>query len=163
MMNEALVALFLHNRWANERLLEVCAQLDEAQLDASDPGTYGTVAATLTHLAGAEQRYLQRMTDQAPEVAVREADGFPGFDQLRTALRQSGDGLIAVAERAEPGRLVRGLSQGQPAQIRLEHLLVQAINHATEHRTNITTTLAQQGIQAPQLDGWAFALASTEQ
>jgi uncharacterized damage-inducible protein DinB len=35
-------------------------------------------------------------------------------------------------------------------------LLVQAINHATEHRTQIKTALTQAGITPPELDGWTW-------
>jgi uncharacterized damage-inducible protein DinB len=34
--------------------------------------------------------------------------------------------------------------------------LVQAINHATEHRTQIKTALTQAGISPPELDGWTW-------
>ena len=35
-------------------------------------------------------------------------------------------------------------------------LLIQAINHATEHRTHIKTILSQQGIQPPEVDSWTY-------
>jgi uncharacterized damage-inducible protein DinB len=37
--------------------------------------------------------------------------------------------------------------------------LTQAINHATEHRTQIRTALTQAGIEPPALDGWAWDAA----
>ena len=33
---------------------------------------------------------------------------------------------------------------------------VQALNHATEHRTQIKTALTQAGINPPELDGWTW-------
>ncbi len=33
---------------------------------------------------------------------------------------------------------------------------VAAINHATEHRTQIKTALSQAGIEPPELDGWTW-------
>jgi uncharacterized damage-inducible protein DinB len=35
-------------------------------------------------------------------------------------------------------------------------ILNQAINHATEHRAQIMTTLTQLGIQPPDLDSWTY-------
>lgn len=35
-------------------------------------------------------------------------------------------------------------------------VLVQAINHATEHRAQIMTTLTQAGVEPPSLDGWTY-------
>jgi len=46
----------------------------------------------------------------------------------------------------------RGESYEMPAAL----FLVQAINHATEHRTQIKTALTQAGITPPELDGWTW-------
>ena len=35
-------------------------------------------------------------------------------------------------------------------------LLIQAINHATEHRAQVATILTQQGSTPPEMDGWTF-------
>ena len=35
-------------------------------------------------------------------------------------------------------------------------LLIQAINHATDHRSHIATILTQQGIEPLNLDGWKY-------
>jgi uncharacterized damage-inducible protein DinB len=34
--------------------------------------------------------------------------------------------------------------------------LVQAINHSTEHRSQIKIALTQAGISPPELDGWTW-------
>jgi uncharacterized damage-inducible protein DinB len=34
--------------------------------------------------------------------------------------------------------------------------LIQAINHAVDHRSHIATLLSQQGIELPDLDGWSY-------
>jgi hypothetical protein len=49
-MNEALVELFRHKTWATLLLIEACQGLDEEMLDATTPGTYGTIRDTLHHL-----------------------------------------------------------------------------------------------------------------
>ncbi|HKB17416.1 MAG TPA: DinB family protein [Candidatus Dormibacteraeota bacterium] len=59
-MGPLLIETFRYNRWANLHLLDVCARFSEEQLQLTTPGTYGTIAATLQHLLGAEQRYLRR-------------------------------------------------------------------------------------------------------
>ena len=155
-MNEVFRDLYRHNQWANEQLLDACAALDEAQLNAGNPGAYGTIAETLTHLVGAEQRYLWMLTGQQSDLSVFESEGFPGFERLRAAARQAGAGLTERAAQAEPGRILRGERRGEPYAIPAEIVLIQVINHATEHRTNVTTILAQLGVEPPEIDGWAF-------
>lgn len=39
-------------------------------------------------------------------------------------------------------------------------ILVQAINHGTEHRSQIATILTQLGVEPPNMDGWTFFDAS---
>ena len=38
----------------------------------------------------------------------------------------------------------------------MSSLLVQAINHATEHRTQISAIITQLGIEPPDLSGWVY-------
>ena len=46
--------------------------------------------------------------------------------------------------------------QGLSSRFKAVGMLIQVVNHGVEHRTNITTILAQQGIQPPSLDGWEY-------
>ena len=39
-------------------------------------------------------------------------------------------------------------------------LLLQAVNHGTEHRSQIATVLTQLGIEPPEMDGWTYFFAS---
>ena len=155
-MNEILRDLYRHNRWANQQLLEACAVLSEELLNASNAGAFGTIAETLTHLVAAEERYVALLTGEPPARPLYEREGFPGFAELEERATRSGETLVALAETAEPGRILRGERNGQPYALPAELLYIQAINHATEHRTNVTTILAQQGIEPPAIDGWAF-------
>lgn len=51
---------------------------------------------------------------------------------------------------------VRGMYNGRPFAMLALIPLLQAYHHGSEHRTNMTTTLAAHGHQAPALDVWAF-------
>jgi hypothetical protein len=46
-MNGALLQLYRHKTWATLRLIEYCQALDDEHLDATIPGTYGTIRNTL--------------------------------------------------------------------------------------------------------------------
>jgi hypothetical protein len=45
-MSHALHDPVRHNAWATAQILEFCRRLDEQTLNASVPGTYGTIIAT---------------------------------------------------------------------------------------------------------------------
>ncbi len=153
-MTSILVRMFEHNRWANMQVLDACADLSDAHLDATVLGTAGSVRDTLMHVAGAEQRYVMRLGNQQPTYG--EHDGWPGIDQLRQVLGKSGQALITLAEHANPNDAVEGEYQGHPVRLPVFILYVQAINHATEHRSQIATILTQQGIDPPDVSGWAW-------
>ncbi len=38
--------------------------------------------------------------------------------------------------------------------------LLQAVNHGTEHRSQVATILTQLGVEPPEMDGWAYFFAS---
>jgi DinB family. len=53
--------------------------------------------------------------------------------------------------------------QGQRNRYKSVAMLIQAVNHGVEHRTNITTIMAQKGMQAPDLDGWEYMRLNPDQ
>lgn len=153
-MESILVKLFEHNHWANLRAVEACAGLTDTQLDATMHGTAGSVRDTMMHIAGAEQRYVMQMSGRQPTYGER--DGWSGTDMLRQALGESGRALIDLAGRADPEEVLEGEYQGQPYELPVATIYVQAINHATEHRSQIATILTQQGLEPPDFSGWAW-------
>ncbi|HEV2074299.1 MAG TPA: DinB family protein [Thermomicrobiales bacterium] len=153
-MESILVKLFEHNQWANLRAVDASVHLTDAQLDATVQGTAGTVRDTMMHIAGAEQRYVMRLSGRQPTYGER--DGWPGVDTLRQAFNESGRALIELAGRADPDEVLEGEYQGQPYKLPVSTIYVQAINHATEHRSQIATILTQHGIEPPDFSGWAW-------
>lgn len=155
-MDTTLVEMFRHNRWANLRLLDACEGLTDAALDAGATGTYGRARDTLVHLLAAEERYTVLLGGQQPERPLRESEGFPGFAELRARAERSGDALITIATQDPHDKILRGTRGGEAYEMRAVVPLVQAINHATEHRSQVMTILTQQGVEPPDLSGWAF-------
>ena len=155
-----IVELFRHNLWANLRLLDACGELSEEQLDAIAAGGYGSIRDTLTHMIAAEERYLARLTGKQAEGPLQRgpsySEAFLGIPVLREHATRSGEGLMAVAPRVGPSDMVRQQWEGQEMEYKASLLLIQAINHATEHRTQIKTILSQHGVEPPELDGWTY-------
>ena len=162
-MATALVELYRHNLWANLRLLDACTGLGDEHLDASAPGTYGRVRDTLVHLFAAEERYVALLSGQRPEGPLSERDPFPGFEELHERARRSGEALIELAGRTQANHILRGTWRDGPYAIKATVPLVQAINHATEHRAHVMTILSQRGVELPDIDGWAYGEATSDQ
>jgi uncharacterized damage-inducible protein DinB len=150
-MTTTLAAIFEHNRWANEQLLEACRGLTDEQFATGVHGTYGDLGATLAHIASGEVYYTQLLTRWKPSTVWQQDDPFPGVEPLLEVVRETGKRLRAAAEsipgdqpiERDPGELI-------PAWV----ILLQAINHATEHRAHATTILTQVGVVPPAIDGW---------
>jgi uncharacterized damage-inducible protein DinB len=153
----APIRVFLaHNLWANLRLLDACASLEDVALDALLPGTYGNIRASWLHLSQGEEGYVFRFTSERPTNSLRGVTGFPGFDVLRAHLQQSGEGLMAIAENIDADRVIQIEYDERLHNIPATLILLQAINHGTDHRSQIATLLSQHGITPPEVDGWAY-------
>jgi uncharacterized damage-inducible protein DinB len=161
-MSKALAELFKHNLWANLRLLDSCEKVEETHLDANTAGTYGRVRDTLVHIFAAEERYVFLLTGRLAERPLRESEGYPGIEELRSRARNSGGSLVEVAESARPTKILRGVrpASGQPFVLPIMIVLTQAINHATEHRAQIAVILTQAGIEPPDFSSWAWGEAT---
>jgi uncharacterized damage-inducible protein DinB len=148
---------FKYNLWANLCLLDACAQLSDTQLDATMTGTYGSVRETLMHMLASEEGYTWTLTEKRPTTPLRDLKNFPGFDELRRRAKESGETLITFAEQVEQGRLSEILHlDGGTYDAPVFIVVIQAINHTIDHRSQIATLLSQQGIEAPALDAWGY-------
>ncbi len=155
--NSVLRTLFAHNTWANLKLLTFCEALSEEQLNAAAIGTYGTIRETLPHLVGAEVDFVHRVNGQWPPEAWPE-DQFPGFALLKQAAQWADDAFSQLALSARADSIVeeRWPEHKMMGRYPLAGLLMQAIDHATEHRTHIATILTQLGLEPPDMAGWLY-------
>jgi uncharacterized damage-inducible protein DinB len=152
MMNEVLVKLFEHNNWANFQIINTCSALSEEQLDAeARSATAGSIHQTLMHLVRSQQGYLGILTmpvEERPEISL-------AFTELRESARMSGEGLLALA-RGEQKPLQSHLQTRNGYTVEPWVVMVQIINHASEHREQIKSMLTALGVTPPDIDGWDY-------
>lgn len=157
-MNENfLIKLFEHNNWANLQIIQACSTLSDEQLDAEpQTATKGSIRRTLLHLVGSQQSYLRTLTLplesrlDAPSVA---------FAELQESANKSGAGLLALA-KGEQKPLKPQLQTRDGYLVESWVVMVQIINHATEHREQICSMLTALGVRSPDIDGWTFGEAT---
>lgn len=156
-MNENLVArLIEHNNWANQQILEFCATLTDAQLDAQPPAsTKGTVRRTLEHLIGSQAHYATYLLG----INIRPNwETAPSLAAMSESLTRSSSAIL---------ELVQDQTKFPTARIQTRDnfwvepwvLIVQIINHAHEHREQINSMLTALGITPPELYGWTYGEA----
>ncbi len=115
-MASILVRMFEHNHWANLRAVEACADLTDGQLDATVVGTGGPIRDTLMHIAGAEQRYVMRLSGRRPNYGER--DGWPTIARLRQEFDATRTRCCAASTRDNPTRRRRRSSISRPSTTR---------------------------------------------
>jgi uncharacterized damage-inducible protein DinB len=159
--SDTLTTLFSHNLWANLRILEVCSELSDVQLDSSIMGTYGSIRETLRHIVRAEQSYFARISTGQPY--QRHKDEQPmDLAEMTESVRTTGAGFIEWAPKVKAEDAINVDWDGTPRDVPKTIILTQVINHATEHRAQIMAILTQIGVQPPDLDSWTFFDESDE-
>lgn len=157
-MNDGLIDSFQHNTWAMRKLLFVCQELTDSQLDTTVPGTYGSIIATLRHTVASEAGYCRRLTSDEPgwyhraqeSPSLAELAGY--VDDLATRWER----FLEVPFDAERLFVVEwhdGINRDVPAGI----YLAQALHHANEHRAQIATALTSIGVTPPEWGLWEYA------
>jgi uncharacterized damage-inducible protein DinB len=153
MTGNFLVKLFEHNNWANMEIIQACSALRDEQLDAEpQSATKGSIRSTLLHLVASQQGYLRTLT--LPFEARLDAPAV-AFAQLQESASKSGEGLLALA-RGEQKPLKPQLQTRDGYFVEPWVLMVQVINHASEHREQISSMLSALGVTPPDLDGWSY-------
>lgn len=135
-------------------MMEACRGLSDNQLDTTVEGTYGTIRDTITHLVRAESGYAFRLI--GGERIFGRDEPFPGVDRSLEVLDQTGAALEAVAADLDPQKVIEIVTDEGTTQIPAFVVLLQAVNHATDHRSHIATILTQLGHQPPELDLWSY-------
>jgi len=163
MSNGILTTIFRHHAWSNLVLIDFLAGLTEEQLNLAVPGTYGGSIATVRHLISSDADYVRIIPD-TPEVPQVAEDGpFGGWDELRAVAAATDTALIAYVDGLSGDLFFIDVDDGVEFTLARSILLSQIIHHATEHRSQIRTTLSTHGITPPEISVWAWRSSSEGQ
>ena len=140
-----------YNRWMNERLYALCAELGDTERKRDRGAFFKSVHGTLNHLLYGDRAWMSRFLGRDLGWGGPADELYRDFDQLRTA-RATLDALIEDwAGRLEERWLaadftytsrIDGRARTFPAWLLVTHLF----NHQTHHRGQLTTLLSQMGI-----------------
>jgi uncharacterized damage-inducible protein DinB len=142
--------------WATLRVIDACLPLSADQLASTVPGTYGSILDTMRHLVGADAGYLFALT--GGRLQMIEEDGM-GLAALRSEMDgHRADWAAVIDESHDPDVTVtRDREDGSESRAPLGIRLAQALDHGTDHRSQICTGLTALGVTPPEIDAWAFA------
>ena len=98
-------------------------------------------------------RHWPRRGRSASSASVSRSLASP---RCATARARAAPRCSSWPRQAQAGATVTTAWRGADYTLPVWLLLVQAINHATEHRAQVAAILTQQGIEPPSLDGWTY-------
>lgn len=149
---------FAHHIWATERLIDACEALTPEQLRTPAPGTYGAIIDTLRHLVSTDGWYLTFFRDWTNLV---EEDADVTLAEMRSAIATNGGvwkELLAAGPDPEQDVVEHG--DGWDFHSPVGFRLAQAIQHGTDHRSQVCTALTSLGVEPPPIDVWAYGEAT---
>jgi uncharacterized damage-inducible protein DinB len=152
-----LADAFGHHVWATIRVLDTCADLDDAQLATTVPGTYGSIIDTLRHIVGGDVFYLDVLGGGEPEPFDKQASDIPSLRAVMEAHDPIWQALIA-GEPDPTTDVVEYEDNGYETHVPLGIRLAQALYHGSDHRSQVCTALTSLGIEPPGIEVWDFAL-----
>lgn len=158
-MDELLAEAFRHNAWATRQLLAFCRELDTEQLNATAPGTFGSIVATFNHIIYADAGYLPRAKITRPDWSGDEDNVVSDLGELEARV----DETARLWERylEDPLDAHHKISLDEGAYEAESFVPVaQALHHANVHREQICSILTALGVEPPDLQVWAYAEAT---
>ena len=152
---KTLDKLFEYNLWANTSLIRICNELANEQLDIEVEGVYGRIHPTLVHLVEAEGGYAGRLSGTPLWDEDLDWNNMP-MSELLAKAQESGQRLIEIVSNADPVKKHTVEHLEMPIYFFNWTVILQAMYHGIEHRTQIKILLTQLGVEHPDLAAWDF-------
>jgi uncharacterized damage-inducible protein DinB len=156
MTPEHFRTLARYNQWANRRLYDACARLDDAMYRQRRPAFFGSIHGTLNHLLVGDRVWLGRIEHVESGVRALDQILYDDFGELRAAREAEDRRIVALADRLDAAALAADLDYanmaGAPQRTRLDWVLTHVFNHDTHHRGQVHGLLSQTAVAPPPLD-----------
>jgi uncharacterized damage-inducible protein DinB len=158
MSSSLMEAAFAHHVWATTRVIDACLGLSVEELETSVPGTRGPMLETLRHLVLSDAFDLFVLTgDRAFDID----DEHVSLAEARVIMERNGSGWAAYISRSpDPDEMVHevdetdGFQRWAPVGFRLAG----ALEHGTDHRSQVCTALTTLGVDPPRIHVFDFGL-----
>lgn len=146
-----------YNEWMNSRMYALCAALPETELRKDRGAFFKSIYATLNHIAYGDLAFLSRFTGNPSVVPDPGVDLFGSFDLLRREREALDQRILLWSQSLSPSWLAdlltyRSRIDGKTRTIPKWVLVTHMFNHQTHHRGQVTTLLAQMGLDIGTTD-----------
>ena len=158
-----------YNRWMDLRLYDACEALSDEERKRQRGAFFGSIHHTLTHLVLADRMWLHRFALQQtsfaalsaaalalPEGSDYTSELYPDWQDLRQTRVALDDVIERWLSEMTPDFLTRTMHYANTRGVQRAHPAWQAMthffNHQTHHRGQVTTLLAQAGVDVGVTD-----------
>jgi uncharacterized damage-inducible protein DinB len=153
---DLLRELFRYHTWANLQLIDNCISQPPDAMGEMVTGTDRSIIHTLTHIIGTEQGYLETLTSERVGDSIRKGE-ILSLTNLRQRCEKQSLSWEAALDQIDQLDMTLPAEDERPETPHGQNLLVvQAIQHGIDHRTQICTALSVLGLQPPLIDGWSY-------
>ena len=153
-----LEAAFAHHAWATIRLVDSCEDLSPQQLRHVVPGTRGPIIETLAHIIDGDTWDLE-MLEGRDLAGVEDASLDLGAIR-RMMQRNSARWSSFLSGSPDPDATVTEVdpSDGFRRDASVGMRLAAALEHGSDHRSQICTALTTLGIRPPAINVMTFGV-----
>jgi uncharacterized damage-inducible protein DinB len=153
-MKQYLIDFIHYNDWANRRVLEAIKQVPEKD----------EIVKLFSHLISAQNKWLNRITNEQADSANEWFGHSLTFDQLEGRWNESIDRWLKLLESKNETDLDTAViftrpSDGKKLSVKLRDMVLHINYHSINHRGQILRLLREQGIKAQATDYILTALS----
>jgi uncharacterized damage-inducible protein DinB len=146
-----------YNRWMNEKLYSVCAEIPDADRKADLGAFFKSIHGILNHLLLTDCAWMGRFTGVPFAASSLDQELFSGFDELRQERAVTDAAIEAwvagLTEEALSGTLrFTTFTNPEVREAPLWHAVTHIFNHQTHHRGQLTTLMSQLGYDSGVTD-----------
>ncbi len=149
-----------YNTWANSRIFELCANLNDYEYRLDRNSFFGSIHHTLNHILLVDILWMARLKGEEPYgIDSLNQTLYDDFNQLRAERIRQDQKLTEFIVGIDSSELSRTLKfrrmDGRDCEGTVEDFIATLFNHQTHHRGQIHTMLTQSGISnsdMPDLD-----------
>jgi uncharacterized damage-inducible protein DinB len=155
MNKQDIQLLYRYNSWANKRILDTAAKVNNEQFLAPDSYPHGGLRGTLTHVLFAEWLWRNRWSGVSPTSGMKPED-FPTFNALHTRWQEEEKALQSFVEHVTDEKLNAVFQyktlRGMAMENTLWHAMLHLVNHGTQHRGEAAAMLTGLGHSPGDID-----------
>ena len=146
-----------YNEWMNARLYALCASLPDTERRKDRGAFFGSIHATLNHIAYGDLAFLSRFTGNPSVVPDPRVDLFGTFEELRSERAALDQRILDWSATLSPDWLAEPLTytskiDGKARTLPKWALVTHMFSHQTHHRGQVTTLLSQMGLDMGTTD-----------